>query len=160
MRAVGSRRESGVYGSVGRLRAWAQSALEQLPPERDGAPLITVDTRRQRQWLDTSGVLGATAEQAAAWTPGVESVREVLHAVAIDPGDAGWTLGDDVAALWADIDDDGDLVAGVVLSSTGHAVGIGQPMTGSDFMVRFQASPIEHASACLAVIAERINRAY
>jgi len=150
-----------VYGSVRALRAWAGSALARLPQERGAAPLVTVDAGRQRQWLGESGVLGATTGPAAEWEDGVESVHDVLRAVAVDPGAAGWILGDDVAALWADIDDDdGGLIAGVVLSSTGHAVGIGQPLTRADLTVRVQASPVEQANACLAVVAERINNAY
>ena len=149
-----------VYGPIGELRTWARSALTQLPRERGGAPLVTVDARRQWQWLTGSGVLGATEAQAAEWAADAESVHDVLRAVARDPGAAGWTLGDDVAALWADIDDDGDLTAGVVLSGTGRAVGIGQPLTSADLTVRLRVSPVEQANACLTVIAERINNAY
>ncbi|GIM98063.1 hypothetical protein [Paractinoplanes toevensis] len=150
-----------VYGSVGGLRAWAQSALDQLPPDRAGVPLVTVDRDRQRQWLSESGMLAATDDLPGTWSATVETVRDLLRAVAVDPAAAGWTLGADIDALWADLDDvTGDLIAGVTLSSTGHRVGIGEPLTDADFAVRFPVSSIELGGAALTVIADRINDAY
>ncbi|MEU4244302.1 hypothetical protein [Actinoplanes sp. NPDC026619] len=150
-----------VYGSVGGLRAWAQSALDQLPPDRAGVPLVTVDRNRQWQWLSEPSVIGATDDRPDGWTATVETVRDLVRAVAADPGDAGWTLGDDIDALWADLDDaTGDLIAGVTLAGTGHRVGIGEPLTDADFAVRFPASSIELANAALTVIADRINQSY
>ena len=150
-----------VYGSTGALRAWAQAALETLPPERQGMPLVTVDRDRQWQWLRESGVLGADVRTSDDWTGTVETVRDLLRAVATNPAAAGWTPSEDVDALWADLDDDtGDFTAGVRLAGTGHHVGIGEPLTDRDFTVRITTSAIERANACLTVVADRINQSY
>lgn len=150
-----------VYGSIGDLRAWAQSALDKLPPERGEAPLVTVDSARQQQWLRESGVLGATDDHAISRTVTAETVRALTLAIAADPAAAGWTLGDDVAELWAgSAYSPGDLVAGVKLAGTGHKVGIGEPLTDWDFTVQTPTNTVELASACLIVVADRINQSY
>jgi hypothetical protein len=144
------------YGSLAELRAWAQSILDQLPGSRDGAPLLTVDRGRQWTWLE-AGEPGTHKD----WAATTETIRDLVLAIAADPTAAGWTLGVDVAALWADLDDDtGALIAGVVLASTGHHVGIGEPLTDDDLLVRFPTSGKEWANGCLSVIAERINQSY
>lgn len=177
-----------VYGAVSRLRGWAQSVLDQLPRERGDVPLVVVDRELQSRWLRESGVLiaaedkrlgrgwrlrvgwgwciyvgrrGVRVFRTSDWTATVESVRDLMQAVAVDPATAGWTLGDDVAALWADLDDDnGDLDAGVQLAGTGHYVGIGEPLADADLAVRSRTSSVEWANACLTVVADRINGSY
>ena len=178
-----------VYGSIARLRQWAQSVLNRLPLERGDEPLVIVDRELQTRWLHDSGVL-TTAEdkrlgrgwririgrqgwcvyvgrrglrifRSRAWTAAAESVRDLVRAVAVDPAKAGWTLGDGVAALWADLDEDaGDLVAGVQLAGTGHYVGVGEPLADTDLAGLFPTSSVEWASECLDVVADRINASY
>ncbi|MFF5085356.1 hypothetical protein ACFY36_50655 [Actinoplanes sp. NPDC000266] len=145
------------YNSLGGLRRWAQSLLDELPPERDGAPLVIVDHASQREWLTYSGVVERII--GADPTGGtVARVHDLLKAVLADPAAVGWTLGDGVAELWAGYDD--GVVAGVRLARSGFQVGIGRPLLEDDVKIRFLASPAEQAHACLGLIAERINNAY
>ena len=145
-----------VYGGVETLRAWAQSIMNRLPADRRGAPLLVVDRDRQSAWVQ-----GATAGIGPDWTATVETVRDLVQAVAADPGAAGWTLGADVAELHAFLDEGPDqLCAGVTLTSTGHYVGI-EPLHGDDLATtHVRVAGPELADACLTFIAARINDAY
>lgn len=149
-----------VYSSLVSLREWATSVLGALPPDRRGAPLVVVDHDRQRQWLTLSGVIERITESGDGSLDTVTLVRELIHAVSADPAAAGWTLGADVASVWAELDDTEGVVAGVRLTTSGHDVGIGEPMLETDFTFRFLATPAEQADACLLLVADRINKAY
>jgi hypothetical protein len=144
------------YGALAELRAWARSILDQLPASRDGAPLLTVDPGRQWTWLEAREP-GTHTD----WAATTATIRDLVLAIAADPTAAGWTLGVDVASLWADLDDDtGALVAGVVLASTGHHVGIGEPLTDADLRAPGPISGREWANGCLSAVGERINQSY
>jgi len=148
-----------VYSSLPGLRQWAQSVLDVLPPQRHGAPLVIVDQQRQREWLAWSRVLDRiTADADSSDT--VTLVRDLVQVVAVDPATAGWTLGADVASVWAELDEADGVVAGVRLAASGYMVGIGGPLRDNDLRARFLTTPAEQADACLRLIATRINKAY
>jgi hypothetical protein len=147
-----------VYGSLTELRTWAQTILDDLPAARHEAPLVLVDPIRQEQWLTWSGVLDRITEDGPA--DAVSFVLDLVRAVAVNPGQAGWTLGDNVAALWADLDDLEGVMAGVRLVNPAYEVGMGEPLLEDDLAIRLRVSPVERADAYLRVVAERINNAY
>jgi hypothetical protein len=148
------------YSSLAGLRQWATSVLDALPPERHGAPLIVVDQDRQRQWLTWSGVLERITEADHEPSDTATLVRELVHAVSADPAAAGWTLGPDVASVWAELDDTDGVVAGVRLAASGYDVGIGEPLLDNDLRCGFLTTRVEQADSCLRLIATRINKAY
>lgn len=138
-----------VYGSLASMRRWAQSVLDQLPPDRD-TPLVTVDVDRLREWLAGNDV---TSDPDFEVT--VTSVCDLMEMISGNPQDAGWTLGEDVYSLWVDVDDDGDgLLAGVELTD-GPLVGIGAALLDEELTAAGGT-----AFAALAVVAHRINEAY
>jgi hypothetical protein len=150
-----------VFGSLDGLRSWAQSVLDRLPPAHRASPLVTIDDARQWQWLQWSPVLGTTEEESRSWIPTVETVHDLMQAVAADPATAGWILGDGVDALWADLEDDnGDLITGVTLARPRHEIGIGEPLNNEDLIARTATTSVERANACLRVIADRVNQSY
>jgi hypothetical protein len=149
-----------VYSSLAGLRQWARSVLEELPPERHSAPLVAVDRDRQQQWLAWSGITDRLIDTSGEPSDTVTLVRDLVQAVAADPGAAGWVLGDDVACVWAELDDADGVMAGVRLAASGYHVGIGEPLLETDFRFRFLATPAEQADACLLLVADRINKAY
>jgi hypothetical protein len=150
-----------VYATLSGLRGWATSILDKLPPERHATPLVTVDPVLQDQWLTWSAVLPRinSSEQEPSDVV-CFFLRDLMQAVAGNPSAAGWTLGDDVAALWADLDDDGDVTAGVRLASSGYEVGIGEPLNEHDLHISRSTDLVERANAYLHLLAERINAAY
>ena len=131
-----------------------------LPPERHGAPLVVIDPEQQRQWLAWSGVTERITGIRDEPCDTATLVRDLIHAVAADPAPAGWTLGDDVASVWAELDDGDGIVTGVRLAASGYEVGIGRPLLEADFRCRFLATPAEQADSCLRIVADRINKAY
>lgn len=150
-----------VYGSLAGLRNWAQSILDQLPEDRgEDDPLVVVDPDRMAAWLRDSG----TAVPGEEWPGNTETVYELVQAVAVDPAAAGWTLGGDVAGLWAGLADDVDgLTVGVHLASTDQLIGIGEPMNEDDFTTdpdHLTPAGPEWEYGCLMAIADRINAAY
>jgi hypothetical protein len=148
-----------VYSSLDSLRAWATSVLDALPPDRHGAPLIVIDHERQRQWLTWSGVIDRITE-ADEPSDTATLVRELVHAVSADPAAAGWTLGPDVASVWAELDDSQGVVAGVRLAASGYDIGIGEPLLDDNLRCGFLATRVDQADSCLRLIADRINKAY
>jgi hypothetical protein len=149
-----------VYATLAGLRVWATSILDKLPPERHATPLVTVDPALQDQWLTWSAVLTRIKPSEQEPADQVRFLQDLMKAVAADPSAAGWTLGDDVAALWVDLDDDGDVIAGVRLSSSGYEVGIGEPLSEQDLSISRSIDLVERANAYLHLLAERINAAY
>lgn len=146
------------FGSLTGLRRWAQSILDQLPEDRDGKPLVIVDGDRQWAWAQTS-----TAATDPNWSATAQTVCDLVQAVAANPAAVGWSLGHDVAKLWAGLEDDEDLIAGVTLLSTGQQVGIGEPLTDADVRVDprwIGVSGTYRVDALLSVVAARINAAY
>lgn len=147
-----------VYGSLRTLRAWARSIDAQLPEDRGAdQPLVAIDVHAQTAWLTTR------LADDEDWEPRAWTVCDLMEAIAVDPMAAGWTLGYDVAGLWADLDErTGGLMAGVTLAASRLNVGIGEPLRDADFTVRPQpqSGSVEVAAACLTTVAHRINQSY
>jgi len=153
-----------VYSSREGLREWAQSIVDRLPGERTGKPLVIVNQNQQQAWLTGSHVLGADPEERAEWTATVETICDLMQAVAANPAAFGWTLGEGVTEIFAQIDEDGgdDDAGGMVAGVKVEGFWIGcQPLHDKD-LVRTErdGSGIDLAHAVLLVIADRIDRAY
>ncbi len=151
-----------VYGSLGGLRDWAESILRRLPPDRAGAPLVTVDEARLRDWLASPA-----SPVDDEWVPIVETVRDLIGEVAADPLAAGWTLGDGVELLYAEAEEDDDgLLAGVKLASGGGFFYLAtEPLYDEDLLPKpTTGTPPpggrEQALRCLTGIAGLINKTY
>lgn len=144
-----------IYGSRAAMRRWAQSVLDQLPPDRD-TPLVTVDLDRLRTWLADNDVANDPDFEV-----NVTSICDLMQMIAVDPQTAGWTLGEGVDGLWAGGDDTGDLMAGVELIN-GPQVGIGDPLLTEELTAAHLALPTvrDPTIAALALVAHRINAAY
>ncbi len=150
-----------VYGSLGGLRGWAESILRRLPPDRDGAPLVTVDEDRLRDWLASPA-----SPVDDEWAPIVETVRDLIAAIAADPPAAGWTLGDGVELLYAEEDDNTDgLLVGVKLATRGFFLAT-EPLYDEDLLPKpTTGTPPPsggrgQALRCLTGIAGLINKTY
>ncbi|MEV8509675.1 hypothetical protein AB0368_33275 [Actinoplanes sp. NPDC051475] len=126
--------------------------------------LVIVNQDQQQAWLTGSHVLGADPEERAEWTATVETVCDLMQAVANNPAAFGWTFGDGVTELFAQVDEDGGdddaggMVAGVKVD--GFWIGC-EPLHDDDLMrTDREGSGIDLAHAVLMVIADRIDRAY
>ncbi|MFG1995221.1 hypothetical protein ACGFJ7_35130 [Actinoplanes sp. NPDC048988] len=153
-----------VYSSREGLRTWAQSIVDRLPGDRTGKPLVIVNQDQQQAWLTGSHVLGADPEERAQWTATVETVCDLVQAVAKNPAAFGWTFGDGVTELFAQVDEDGgdDDAGGMVAGVKVDSFWIGCKPLHDDDLVRTsrEGSGIDLAHAVLMVIADRIDRAY
>ena len=153
-----------VYSSREGLRAWAQSIVDRLPGDRTGKPLVIVNKDQQQAWLTESHVLGADPEECTEWTATVETVCDLMQAVAKNPAAFGWTFGDGVTELFAQLDEDGgdDDAGGMVAGVKVDGFWIGCEPLHDDDLVRTdrEGNGIDLAHAVLMVIADRIDRAY
>ncbi len=152
----------GVFGKLPAIRQWASQILAELPVERHGRPLVTVNVHAQQAWLRSFDELDEPVEQEYPWEPNVDNALALMEELIKDPAAAGWTLADDVADLWANNDDiTGDLLVGVELN-TEQNIGIGEPLTEHD--LRDAVGDVDHpvyaAAAVLALIAQHINDSY
>lgn len=145
------------YGSLSSVRAWAQSILDQLPPDRDGKPLVSVDSAAMALWLSRKSL-------DPEWAVDLDQVHEWVEEIGKDSAAAGWTLGEGVADLWVEFDDAGDLTAGVHLApARGQHLAVGmEPISADDIRVpvKSQLNRVEHGLRVLDMIVDRINRAY
>jgi hypothetical protein len=153
-----------VYSSREGLRDWAQSIVDRLPGDRTGKPLVIVNQDQQQAWRAGSHVLGADREERAEWTATVETVCDLMQAVAKNPAAFGWTFGDGVTELFAAVDEDGgdDDAGGMVAGVMVDGFWIGCESLHDDDLVRTEreGNGIDLAHAVLTVIADRIDRAY
>jgi hypothetical protein len=143
------------YGPLSGLRNWAQSILDQLPDDRDGVPLVTVDPDMMRTWLETQ-----FDEEWGDADFTLETLTDLMEGITADPAAAGWALGDDVEMVWSNYGHDG-LMVGVRLSSTEQHIGMGEPLTGDDLSDQGKGVPVvDLAHGWLLLVAERVNGSY